>query len=294
MNQSFFSSIAEILQDKEITKITITKVGEDLTLLVNHKNLLYTISGEPGKIDEEVIATLKEVKPEKKAYTVTVAEAPESENEEEEDGDDKEDETAIKIKALEKHGDALLKKKSFVEAHEKFKEARELNKDSKTIHLKMKKVEVELNKQVKKLIASGDAAMKKKSLNSAEDFYCQANELNKLMEVKDEALEAKLKACSPTTETTDEVQDVVDVEFETELEVVKEEEKAPEPEKPANDNKKLAFDYALKKGRDLMAERKYDEALVQFTQAVELFPDNKDALTEKAKSEKWIKMVAEL
>lgn len=85
MEQTFFQDLAQILQDKQIVKITITKVGDNLTLLINKDNKLIQMTGSPAEVDDGILPHLKVSPTQTTEFTVTTTDAPEVEEEEEEE-----------------------------------------------------------------------------------------------------------------------------------------------------------------------------------------------------------------
>lgn len=84
----FFCKLYALLEDKQTCKITITSSVDKLTLLINNKSKLITMTGTPMEIDDAIIDHLKvngETTEEK--FNVTVSDAPDSE--EEDDGEEK-------------------------------------------------------------------------------------------------------------------------------------------------------------------------------------------------------------
>jgi TolA-binding protein len=90
METTFFQELAAIvLQDKQSIRITVTKVGEDLTALVVHEGKHINMSGTAAEFDAEFLNQIKSIPNQEKKFTAEVSDAPETEEEEEGSDDDK-------------------------------------------------------------------------------------------------------------------------------------------------------------------------------------------------------------
>ena len=192
MNETkFFQELSALMQDKQIVKITITKVGEDLTILINKDAKLINMSGTPEEIDGAFLSHMK-ISPvtETKELVVTVADAPEVEEEEEEEEpnqtekEKKEEKKAGKAK-VEKPTTVKRDKKEKVKKEEKTDKAHETElKETLTPEetpppaAEEKKVDVEKAKanDFKFFMDAGESAMKERNYNGAVEAYTKAVE----------------------------------------------------------------------------------------------------------------------
>lgn len=85
MEQIFFKSLYALLQDKQAVKITITRVGDNLTLLINKDSKLITMTGTPEEVDNAIMDHLKvNTQATEQKFNVTVSEAPKEEEDKKE------------------------------------------------------------------------------------------------------------------------------------------------------------------------------------------------------------------
>src|SRR4051812_44523176 len=81
MEQIFFRALFALLSDKQVVKITATRVGDKLTLLINKDNKLITMTGNPEEVDNGIVDHLKvTTAPTEQEFSVQVADAPESDD----------------------------------------------------------------------------------------------------------------------------------------------------------------------------------------------------------------------
>lgn len=78
MQTNFFKGLSELMGDKQNVRLTVSKVGESLTILVVKDNKNITFNGTPEEIDDAIMDHLRIAKVEKQEFSVTVSESPES------------------------------------------------------------------------------------------------------------------------------------------------------------------------------------------------------------------------
>lgn len=195
MNETnFFQELSALMQDKQIVKITITKVGEDLTILINKDAKLINMSGTPEEVDGAILSHMK-ISPvtETKELVVTVADAPEVDEEEEEEEEDSPNQTAEEKKEEKKAGKKKVEKPATVKrdkkekekkeektdkAHEKELEETKVGEQTPPPAAEEKKVDVEKEKanDFKFFMDAGESAMIQRNYNGAVEAYTKAVE----------------------------------------------------------------------------------------------------------------------
>ncbi|HKR03490.1 MAG TPA: SWIB/MDM2 domain-containing protein [Bacteroidia bacterium] len=332
MEQIFFRALFALLNDKQVVKITTTRVGDKLTLLINKDNKLITMTGNPEEVDNGIINHLKvNTEPTEQKFNVTVQDAPESDTETDGKGSKasskkKSSHSKKKVKSSEREpafmmkmeiGEALqpivgkeplarteVTKKMWAYIKEKGlqdkKEKRTIHSDEnlKKIFGGKKTVSMfELTKLVNKHLTMVKVETEPEETESKQD---------KSKEV--EAAKEKLKEFTDTMDLGKRAMDAGNFE-----EAIRAYEiavtKAPDGNTKASHDlekakqalNKQQADAREKELKDLMetglkqrTDRQYEASLETFKKAKEKFPDNAEVIKQLASAEKWIKALQEL
>lgn len=259
MEQIFFRAMFALLNDKQVVKITTTRTGDKLTLLINKDNKLITMTGNPEEVDNAIMNHLKvDTVPTEQSFNVTVQDAPEAE-------------------------DGKTASKSTVKSSGKKKAA------AKKVAPKAKKVASDAKSEVKKPAPSKT----EKPADNSEEIQKAKERLKEFKEEMDlgdramkqgnydEAIKvfeiAATKAPEGNTKATEK------------MEAAKQ-----ALEKHQQAEKKKEFDELMALGLTQRNDRKYEDSLETFKKAIAMFPDNAEAIKQLSSAEKWIKALAEL
>ena len=194
---NFFQQLSQLMNDKQIVKFTITKVGENITLLVNKDNKLINMTGTPPEVDEAILSHLKVSPTETKELVINVTDAPKKDKEEEEEEEEEEGETSTeknkKKKEARKGGNTAVQQ-----------EATKIKSDKKKADAPKpgKKSKYDLKIQVEKAIADKD-------LVKAQQIVTDANKGGGLPKLKVAELQKLIYNYKPdgdTASTEDKVQ----------------------------------------------------------------------------------------
>lgn len=280
MEQTFFKSLFDLIEDKKVVKLTITKVGESLTILAVKDNKLITLSGTPEEVDDGILSHLKVTHVEKKELTVTVQDAPEKEDDDEEEEEESSEEK--------KDGKKSGKKSAAQGKLDKNKSGR---KGAKSGTIK---------EQVVALLAEGkieEAEVEVKRTNKAGGMpKDKVAELKKLVDDAKAALNTG--ETKPEEKTEDKKEQLAATSTETKTET-KTEEKSDLKTTPASEKNLKAledtkFNDLMAAGKLALEERKYDDAVNYYKEATDIRPTDENAKVELAKAEKWKKAVDSL
>jgi len=261
MEQTFFTSLHESLKDQEQINLTVKKTGnEQLTIMLNRNNKLVTMVGTTAEVDTEFMDHFKAV-PEVQKLQVTIADAPAT------DDDDNDEEPEQETKA------AAPKKETKKGGKKKTEAAAPPVDPHHEADLKETLVPAD-NEVEQKQIAC------KQHLESAQKFFAEG----KLKEALDQ-----FQLASEIFPEDEEIKNSVELM----LSNIKEAEDKKQAEQELA-NKQREFKEHLSAGDVLFKERKYEDSLVVYKMAQDLFPDSTVAQELVKKAEKWVKAVAEL
>lgn len=283
--KTFFNQIAALLQDKQQLRMTIAKTSDELTVMVTAQGKIINASGTAEELDEKLIPAIQ-AEVESKSFTFSVSDAPKNKEGEEEESEI--DKGVAECKKVVKDGDALIKKKKYVEALEIYEKASKMPHLAPGIDKKIVSAKKSIDAIVKKLIKEGDALLKKKKNKEAGIKYASAIDLNKLMGVEDKLLEDAWKKTA---------EEPVVVVQQTNLETaitIAEEEKVVVAEEVKQEEvvdqvaidlaaKQKVFDEYIIAGADFLKSRNFEDAKKSYDAALLLFPENESAKNQLSK-----------
>ncbi len=333
MEQIFFRALYALLNDKQVVKITSSRVGDKLTLLINKDNKLITMTGTPEEVDNGIINHLKvNTTPTEQEFSVTVQDAP--------DADDKKEEKSSKTSSSKKKSAPAKKKGKSSEKEPAFMMKMAIGEDLQPIVGKEPLPRTEVVKKVWEYIKEKGLQDKKEKRNINADEALQKVfggkktvsmfEMTKLLrkQLTMVKVETKEEKSETKPENSKEIEDAKEKlkEFATSMDAgnkcMKAEDfegaiihfesaiaKAPEGNtKAAQDLEKAKqglnkqqlaaaekkFKEAVEVGVKQRMERQYEASLETFKKLKEEYPDNPEVNKQLASAEKWMKALQEL